>query len=92
MERGLPQMVGVAGQPAATTQEVTPMPLVTPQPDAPVVSTVYLEHGDLRHRRCGAVIGFLGRRQGVELDFYCLRCHEHISLPEYVLARIPATS
>ena len=30
---------------------------------------------------------FLG--EGLELDFHCRVCHEHVSLPEYALSRVP---
>jgi hypothetical protein len=32
---------------------------------------------------------FQGRRAGLELDFYCLNCCEHITLTPYVLMRLP---
>jgi hypothetical protein len=57
--------------------------------EAPLVSTVYLTDQGLRHARCGAVLDFLRRRQGLELLFHCRACHEHISLTEYALTRIP---
>jgi hypothetical protein len=31
---------------------------------------------------------FQGRRAGLELDFYCLQCCEHITLTPYVLMRL----
>jgi hypothetical protein len=70
------------------------MAVATKQPverrvDTPVVSTVYLTDEGLRHARCGEVIAFLRRRQGLELDFHCRVCHEHVSLTEYALSRIP---
>ena len=57
--------------------------------EAPLVSTVYLTDHDLRHARCGEIIAFLGRRRGLELVFHCRACHEHISLTEYALTRVP---
>ena len=57
--------------------------------EAPPVSTVYLTDDGLRHARCGAVLAFLRRRQALELVFHCRTCHEHISLTEYALTRIP---
>ncbi|HEX3178754.1 MAG TPA: hypothetical protein VHZ49_18910 [Methylomirabilota bacterium] len=57
--------------------------------DAPVVSTVYLTDDGLRHARCGEALAFVRRRQGLELDFHCRVCHEHIALTEYALNRIP---
>lgn len=57
--------------------------------ETPIVSTVYLTDEGLRHARCGQVLAFLRRRQAVELLFHCRACHEHISLTEYALTRIP---
>ena len=57
--------------------------------EEPVVSTVYLTDEGLRHARCGEVLAFIRRRQALELDFHCRVCHEHISLTEYALKRIP---
>jgi hypothetical protein len=33
-------------------------------------------------------LDFQGRRAGLELDFYCLHCCEHITLNTYVLMRL----
>jgi hypothetical protein len=57
--------------------------------EAPAVSTVYLTDEGLRHTRCGEVLAFIRRRHGLELDFHCRVCHEHIALTEYALNRIP---
>jgi hypothetical protein len=38
------------------------------------------------------VLAFIRRRQGLELDFHCRVCHEHIALTEYALNRIPVGS
>ena len=57
--------------------------------DAPAISTVYLTDDGLHHARCGEVLAFIRRRQGLELDFHCRVCHEHVSLPEYALSRVP---
>jgi hypothetical protein len=69
------------------------MAIVSKQPverrEAPIVSTVYLTDEGLRHARCGEVLAFVRRRQALELDFHCRVCHEHISLTEYALTRIP---
>ncbi len=32
---------------------------------------------------------FMGGRAGVELDFYCYTCCEHITLNPYVVMRLP---
>jgi hypothetical protein len=60
--------------------------------EAPAVSTVHLTDEGLRHTRCGEALAFLRRRHGLELDFHCRVCHEHISLTEYALGRIPTSS
>jgi hypothetical protein len=57
--------------------------------EAPRVSTVYLTDEGLRHARCGSIVVLVRRRQAVELDFHCRACHEHISLTEYALTRVP---
>jgi hypothetical protein len=57
----------------------------------PRIVSVYrgVADGALRHSRCEAELHFVGMRGGIELDFYCLTCREHISLPEAALARVP---
>ena len=45
--------------------------------------------GQLYHARCDRELIFVGMRGGIELDFYCLDCREHISLPEAALPRVP---
>jgi hypothetical protein len=55
----------------------------------PPVSTVYrAPDGSLHHARCARRMDFQGRRAGLELDFYCLQCCEHITLTPYVLMRL----
>jgi hypothetical protein len=69
------------------------MAVVSRQPidrrEAPVVNTVFLTDEGLRHSRCGAVLSFVRRRQALELIFHCRACHEHITLTEYALTRVP---
>jgi hypothetical protein len=56
----------------------------------PPVATVYrAADGALHHARCAQRMGFQGGRAGVELDFYCTTCCEHITLTPYVLMRLP---
>jgi hypothetical protein len=57
--------------------------------DGPAVTTVYLTDEGLHHARCGEVLAFIRRRQGLELDFHCRVCHESIAMTEYALNRIP---
>ena len=45
--------------------------------------------GELHHARCARGLSFIGVRGGIEIDFYCLGCREHITLPEAALARVP---
>jgi hypothetical protein len=45
--------------------------------------------GRIGHSRCGRPLEFHGCRAGIELDFYCHACVEHVTLPECVLSRIP---
>ena len=53
------------------------------------LATVYASHdGDLYHAICKQPLEFQGRRAQLELDFYCLRCMEHVALPQFALSRI----
>ena len=45
--------------------------------------------GQIHHARCDRELSFVGMRGGIELDFYCLGCREHISLPEAAIVRVP---
>jgi hypothetical protein len=56
----------------------------------PRVTTVFQSEGRIHHTRCRGAIDFRGSRGGVELDFYCRTCREHITLPEHAVARVPA--
>lgn len=56
----------------------------------PQVVTVFRDADNaIHHRRCGRVIEFVGIRGGVEYDFYCLACREHITLTDSSIARMP---
>ncbi len=56
----------------------------------PQVVTVFRDSdGAIHHRRCGRVIEFVGVRGGIEFDFYCLACREHITLTDSSMARMP---
>jgi hypothetical protein len=59
--------------------------------DLPPVSTVFRgEDWAIFHSRCRRRIYFQGTRGGgLEADFYCLACQEHVTLPAYMLDRIP---
>jgi hypothetical protein len=71
-----------------TTAVIKP---VTPRVrNEPPVVTVYIGEAGIHHARCGQRIEFRGSRMGLELEFYCRVCHEHITLPDHVLPRIPS--
>jgi hypothetical protein len=71
----------------ATTHKTQARP--SPRNAMPPVATVYrAADGSLHHARCASRMDFQGRRAGLELDFYCLQCCEHITLTPYVLMRL----
>jgi hypothetical protein len=69
-----------------------------PEPEAgaldnPAIVTVFMEpSGTICHSRCRQPLDYQGTRGRLEVDFYCLRCVEHVSLPLHVLSRIPKVS
>jgi hypothetical protein len=69
-----------------------------PEPEAspldnPAIVTVFIEPGGtICHSRCRQPLEYQGTRAQIEVDFYCLRCVEHVSLPLRVLPRIPEAS
>ena len=64
--------------------------LTTPASTVPPVATVYrAPDGALHHTRCRRRMEFMGNRAGVELDFYCYTCCEHITLNYYMVTRLP---
>ena len=59
-------------------------------PAEPVPGTAFrTRDGNIGHARCGWMLAFQGRRAGIELDFYCPCCVEHVTLPDCILPRIP---
>jgi hypothetical protein len=65
-------------------------PPATARPAMPPVATVHRgADGSLHHTRCARRMEFMGGRAGVELDFYCYTCCEHITLNPYVVMRLP---
>jgi len=57
---------------------------------APPLATVYrAPDGSICHAWCGRPLQFQGYRGGIELDFYCQRCLEHVTVPECILSRVP---
>ena len=71
-------------RPVEATHSIT-----RPNQEMPPITTVYLTDGRLHHTWCKQPLDYQGTRAGLELDFYCYRCVEHVSLPEVVLARVP---
>jgi hypothetical protein len=59
---------------------------------AEIVTVYRTRDGGIHHTRCGGRIALQGRRAELELDFYCLACIESVTLPVYVLSRIPVVN
>jgi hypothetical protein len=78
----------------AETETVRPTPRTQETSSAlPRIVTVYRgPEGDIYHARCHTPVGFIGTRGGIEYDFYCLECREHVTLTENALTRIPQGS
>jgi hypothetical protein len=58
--------------------------------ETPPISTVYIgSDGTIYHARCGQAVEYLRTRSGLELDFYCLTCVEHVTLALNALPRVP---
>lgn len=77
----------MAVETTTATTKVTP---VTSRSTMPPVATVFrAPDGALHHSRCASRMDFMGRRAGLELDFYCLICCEHVTVTPYVLSRLP---
>jgi hypothetical protein len=69
---------------------MTTKTLPTSRATMPPVATVFRgPDGALHHARCASRMDFMGGRAGLELDFYCLTCCEHVTVTPYVLARLP---
>jgi hypothetical protein len=64
--------------------------ITTSRTAMPPVATVHrAPDGSLHHTRCGRRLEFMGARAGIELDFYCYTCCEHITLNSYMVRRLP---
>ncbi len=67
-----------------------------PRPAAPalpaIVSVFFHTDGTICHAWCGRPLEFHGSRGGLELDFFCTRCMEHVTLPQSVLHRVPVAA
>ena len=58
--------------------------------DVPPIATVFRDRaGTLRHARCGSAMALHGMRGEIEVDFYCLTCIAHVTLPRGGLDRVP---
>ncbi len=57
-----------------------------------IVSVFFHTDGTICHSWCGRPLEFHGSRGGLELDFFCTRCIEHVTLPQSVLSRVPVLS
>jgi len=53
------------------------------------MSMYFAPDGTLHHARCRKPLQFRGVRAEVEGDFWCLACHEHVTIPYYALPDIP---
>jgi hypothetical protein len=72
------------------TVPMNKMPRTSSRTAMPPVSTVHrAPDGSLHHTRCARRMEFMGGRAGIELDFYCYACCEHITLNPYVVMRLP---
>lgn len=67
-------------------------PVSGPSPDPPIVTVFRTPEGQIHHAWCHQSLEFHGRRAGLEVDFFCLRCMEHVTLPESILQRVPVRS
>lgn len=85
---GNPQREGARPSSRRSQHRVVPDPINALE--APPIVTVFRRpEGGLHHARCRQPLSFQGTRGGLELDFYCLRCVEHVTLPESVIHRVP---
>ncbi len=66
-------------------------PVVVSSRTLPRIATVYrgVASGEFHHARCDRELTFVGVRGGIEIDFYCLNCREHVTLTEFALSRVP---
>jgi hypothetical protein len=60
-----------------------------PRENPPIVTVYFHTDGELHHGWCGHPLEFHGTRAGLEMDFFCIHCVEHVTLPNAVLPRIP---
>jgi hypothetical protein len=60
-----------------------------PRENPPIVTVYFHTDGELHHGWCGHPLEFHGTRAEIEMDFFCIRCVEHVTLPNAILPRIP---
>ena len=59
----------------------------------PVMSVYRAMDGMIHHARCHRRMTYQGATAGgLELQFHCAACHEHVVLPELVASGLPVTS
>ena len=60
-----------------------------PREIPPIVAVYFHTDGELHHGWCGHPLEFHGTRAGLEMDFFCIHCVEHVTVPNTILPRIP---
>ena len=60
-----------------------------PPQNPPIVTVYFHTDGELHHAWCRQALEFRGMHAGLEIDFFCLHCVEHVTLPSSILSRIP---
>ncbi len=88
--------------PSQTAEAIVPVKVPkrsaprSPKPEpapATVRMTMYFSpEGILHHARCQSRLHFRGVRAALEADFFCLSCHEHVTVPKYAVSQIPVES
>jgi hypothetical protein len=65
-------------------------PTAEPKQAAPEQMAMYFSpEGILHHARCQSRLHFRGVRAGLEADFFCRVCYEHVTVPKYAVSQIP---
>lgn len=85
--------------PSQTNEAIVPVKVPkrsAPRPPKPEASpaavqmTMYFSpEGILHHARCQSRLYLRGVRAGLEADFFCHSCHEHVTVPKYAVTQIP---
>jgi hypothetical protein len=60
-----------------------------PRSAAVRMAMYFAPDGTLHHTRCRQSLSFRGVRGELEADFFCLSCHEHVTVPAYAVSGIP---